>query len=1740
MKKIIFILFVILSTLYGSQINAQTVPAPNWAWAANITGASAVAATDDGSIFTDAAGNSYVVNQISSHVNIKKYDAAGTLIWDRTGSSGAGVETPTDITVDATGNYYVTGSHTGSSTFGTTILPNTAQIDLFVVKYNSSGTVVWASNYGVSRNNQGNSIAVDSNGNCFVGGYMCGNATTAAYFFYAKYDSNGVIQWSKYDGYPNTTSPAIFNVVNGVSVDNFGNSYLTGYYRPNGSTQQLFFIRKCDPFGNTVWHKTRTENSAGFDIVTDKVGNSYVTGAYYTGTSWDIFTRKYDAAGQILWAQNNGGVDADYGDGIAIDADGNCYVSGRFQQNAAFGPIAISNLNSGVSDVFVAKYDKLGDVVWVQQAGESGEDAASKIGVDAANNVYINGYFTTSTTFGTAALNGIVRQPYIAKIGDFVEGTESITTLPLASHNYNAGSSISVPFSTKGNFPAGTKYTVELSDPSGSFFYPKYIGVGTASPINCVIPSLTIPAAEYRIRVISTTPEVFGTDNGSAITINGNSQLTTPDWAWAKNIDGVSSVATTDDGSIFTDAGGNSYVVNQISSHVNIKKYDAAGTLVWDRTGSSGSGVENPTDITVDASGNYYITGSYTGSATFGAITLANTGQSDLFIIKYDASGTVLWASNYNLGRKNQGNSIAVDSNGNCYVGGYMYGNATTYSYYFYAKYDSNGVVQWSKYDGYATNTTLLENTVNGISVDNFGNSYITGYTRTSSATGNYFFIRKCDPSGGEVWTKRRTEYSIGNDIVTDKVGNSYVTGAYYTGSSWDIFIRKYDAAGQLPETVEQKGIGLDADYGDGIALDANGNYFVTGRFQHNTDFSTLNVSNTSSGISDVFVAKYDNQGNIVWLQQVGESGQDAGSKIGVDAAGNCYINGYYTASATFGTATLNGLTRNPFLAKIGLTADTTLGTAVVKGENFCGGAVVTVDFAITGKYDAANIFTAQLSDASGSFSSPVNIGTLESPLNTSIYAIIPLAAPAGTGYRIRVVSSNTPLIGSDNGIDIKINQTDCKSNIVKLDVKPIAAIEYFIDTDPGLGKGTPLPTAGGLNVSENLQITLPTLTSGFHNLFIRTKDIDGKWGMYEGRVFYVQPEPLVLTSSPIVAGEYFFDTEPGIGNGTALAPFSAATPLSVTAQVSTTGLSEGFHNLFFRTKDSKGQWSMYEGRVVYIQPTVVSTVIEPIVTAEYYFDTDPGLGSGTAIDIGTPAESITVTLSDVATSTLGAGDHNVFVRVKNEGKVWSLTEKRTFTICSVLLTAPVISGNPVVCAGQGLSLTAETVVGAASYLWTGPNGFTAATQSITINNLASYQTGEYTVIAVSGTGPCGTGPASKITVSISTTPVPTAVVATQTFCNAGTVSELKADGTDIKWYTQPANGTSLDGTAALSNGIWYYASQTLNSCESISRLPILASMNVTPVPAGTATQTFCNAAKVSELKATGSDVKWYADPVNGTSLNSDAALANNTWYYASQTLNSCESAARLAVLVSINVTPTPTGTATQTFCNAAKISELQATGSDIKWYTDSVNGTSLNSDEALVNNTLYYASQTLNSCESAARLAVMASINVTPAPSGDTNQTLEENKTIADIVVTGTDIKWYDSQAAAAAGTNPLDLGLALEEGKTYYATQTIDSCFSTSALGVTIGLTLGNDSFDSKSFAYFPNHVKDNLNLSHVVILTKVRVLNMLGQELISKNLNATSGTVDMSSIADGYYLIEVNTEDASKIFKVIKSNK
>lgn len=145
--------------------------------------------------------------------------------------------------------------------------------------------------------------------------------------------------------------------------------------------------------------------------------------------------------------------------------------------------------------------------------------------------------------------------------------------------------------------------------------------------------------------------------------------------------------------------------------------------------------------------------------------------------------------------------------------------------------------------------------------------------------------------------------------------------------------------------------------------------------------------------------------------------------------------------------------------------------------------------------------------------------------------------------------------------------------------------------------------------------------------------------------------------SQQISNAEYFFDTDPGIGNGIPII-ITSTDSLNTILPVSTTGLTDGFHKIYFRLKDSNGSWSLYEGRSFYLQPEQ-QPVTTSIANAEYFFDTDPGVGNGTPISIS-PVDSINI-ISSISTVGLDAGFHKVYVRFMNSNNAWGLYEGRSF-----------------------------------------------------------------------------------------------------------------------------------------------------------------------------------------------------------------------------------------------------------------------------------------------------------------------------------------------------------------------------------------------------------------------------------------------------------------------------------------------
>ncbi len=237
-----------------------------------------------------------------------------------------------------------------------------------------------------------------------------------------------------------------------------------------------------------------------------------------------------------------------------------------------------------------------------------------------------------------------------------------------------------------------------------------------------------------------------------------------------------------------------------------------------------------------------------------------------------------------------------------------------------------------------------------------------------------------------------------------------------------------------------------------------------------------------------------------------------------------------------------------------------------------------------------------------------------------------------------------------------------------------ITAGEYFFDTDPGVGGGNAFSvTTPDDTITKTLSIATPSsMADGKHILYVRTKS-GGKWSAAQGRDFFVLPS--------INAAEYFFDNDPGVGNGIALSVSPVSDTVNANYNIATTGLAGGPHRLYVRSRSVSGRWSIAQERSFYVRPKIVA--------AEYFWDTDPGVGGGIALALSTQSDTVTQSYS-IKAPCLSPGTHYLYVRTKDEFGHWGIARQDTATFSnpSVVATAtypgPGPYGTPVKVLGSG------------------------------------------------------------------------------------------------------------------------------------------------------------------------------------------------------------------------------------------------------------------------------------------------------------------------------------------------------------------------------------------------------------------------------------------------------------------------
>lgn len=249
-----------------------------------------------------------------------------------------------------------------------------------------------------------------------------------------------------------------------------------------------------------------------------------------------------------------------------------------------------------------------------------------------------------------------------------------------------------------------------------------------------------------------------------------------------------------------------------------------------------------------------------------------------------------------------------------------------------------------------------------------------------------------------------------------------------------------------------------------------------------------------------------------------------------------------------------------------------------------------------------------------------------------------------------------------------------------------IAAAEYFIDTDPGFGNATPISITTGLNLSNVISgINTTGLTNGVHRVYLRGKEAGGKWSITNVQSFIVDFDPAYpsppVAAQNITAAEYFMDTDPGLGNATPISVIAGMNLNNVSVNVHTTGLANGVHRVYLRSKEAGEKWSItnVQSFIVDFDPAYPSPPVaaQNITAAEYFIDTDPSAGNATPISVTTGVNLSNVSVN-VNTTGITNGVHRVYLRSKEAGGKWSVTNVQNFTvdIDPVYPVAPAAAGN--------------------------------------------------------------------------------------------------------------------------------------------------------------------------------------------------------------------------------------------------------------------------------------------------------------------------------------------------------------------------------------------------------------------------------------------------------------------------------
>lgn len=1156
--------------------------------------------------------------------------------------------------------------------------------------------------------------------------------------------------------------------------------------------------------------------------------------------------------------------------------------------------------------------------------------------------------------------------------------------------------------------------------------------------------------------------------------------------------------------------------------------------LIWG-TYIGGTSEEGASGLARDGSDNLYVTGSVystTYPTTVGAYDLTQNGSQDAYVTKLNASGTALIYSTFLGGSGTgleQGYAITVDANGNAYVTGNIgSGDFPTTPGAF--DVSANGTdVFVTKLN--ATGTALVYSTFMGgngqdfglaIAIDATGNAYVTGYTNS------------------------------GNFPVTVGVYDPTFSSSTFTQ---DVFVSKLNATASVLIFSTYLG-GYGSDYGNGIAVDASGNVYVTGSCSSAFPlFPTTSgaFDQTQGGGDDVYVAKLNSTATtLVFSTYIGGTTNDAGTSIAVDSNGDTYIGGY-TASVTFPITigvfdqVHNGGIRDAFVTKLNAAGSTLLYSTFVGGTGDDRATSIGINSA--GNVYLCGITTSvDMPTTSGSFDQTSNGGWdgFVAQLSPTFSALGYGSYYGGTGNDY-INALQTDASGSIY-IAGGVASTDVPTTIGAYDVTynggtyDVAVAKFCTPPTISITATTPLCAGQTLNLSTNsgasytwsgpnsfsssLQSpSIPNVTtanSGTYSVIVNTS---GGCSGTASLVVTVNSAPVATASStsPVCAGQTLSLTSGGGASYSWSGPNGFTSPLQNPTISSVSTAASGTYSVIVTGASgctSTGTVSV----VINSAPVATASSNAPVCEGQAV---NLSAGGGVSYlwsgpnSFSSPVQN--PSLSNVTSAQ--AGTYSVTVTNAN-----GCTNVATVAVNINVLPVVTVGSNSPVCVGQALNLVSG---GGSSYAWSGPVSFSASQQNTSISNTVLTNAGAYTVVVTDANGCSNSGSTSVVINSL-----PAVIISSNSPVCVGQPVNLTSGGGTVYTWVGPNTFSSTQQNPIISNstvsdaGTYSVTVTDGNGC--IDSAVVTVALNALPNATASSNSPVCEGQPINFTSAGGTTYSWsgpgsFSTPQQNPVISNSTFADAGTYTVAVTDINGCSNTATVSVVVNgvfVNIS------SNSPVCDGSALMLTSSAGGGITYSwsgPDNFTSTLQNPGISNVNSNgtgVYTVTVTAtNGCSDTASV----NVQVNTVNAGAT-----ANGAVLTATAVGATYQWIDCVTLTPIANETGQTFTPSQNGQ-YAVVVTENGCTDTSACLVVISAGI-NDQAASGNVVIYPNPADNELFVLSGLQVKQLVIYSATGTVVMNQQTSAT--TVNVSGLAAGIYFIDIETDNGITRHRFIKN--